>query len=66
MTIEQINKDLKWLEDNQDDDEAAHAHEDDLYFTFIAYIADGGNENLVEKAELILRSKYIDFSRWCA
>tara|TARA_R110000737_G_C14623309_1_gene494003 strand:+ start:10056 stop:10259 length:204 start_codon:yes stop_codon:yes gene_type:complete len=49
------------------DDESAHSLEDELYYDFIEYLSTACVPLLVrEKAKLILTTKKINFSRWCA
>jgi hypothetical protein len=49
-----------------DDDESAHSAEDVLRENFIAYIAENGPAELAEMAREILKTRDIDFARWCA
>ena len=48
------------------DPEVAHGLEDNLYETFIKSIAKDGPDNLKKIAKKILKTKKIDFPRWCA
>ena len=62
MSLEYIQKTL--FEIAQEDPETAHILEDDLYKEFIEYVANGGTDNLVEKAKLILVSQELLTTRW--
>lgn len=64
MSLEYIQKTL--FEIAQKDLETAHILEDDLYKEFIEYVANGGTDNLVEKAKLILVSQELLTTRWYA
>ena len=48
------------------DDEAAHSEEDELHQQVLALIADGGCPNPQRWAELVLKTREMDFARWCA
>lgn len=65
MNISDIKNRVQRIEDAQDDDEVAHALEDTLYQDFVEYIADFGNECEREMAKEILKTKYINFGRYC-
>ena len=64
MSLEYIQKTL--FEIAQKDPETAHILEDNLYKEFIEYVANGGTDNLVEKAKLILVSQELLTTRWYA
>lgn len=68
MTLEEIKKGIEYLEDVKDDFEEAHCHEDFLYRSFVEFISEGNfdKEELIEMAKELLKSKDIDFARWCA
>ncbi|MEW6737164.1 MAG: hypothetical protein AB1489_38120 [Acidobacteriota bacterium] len=48
------------------DGESAHEQEDYIYSSIIAAIAAGNIENPGECARLALKTKQLDFKRWCA
>lgn len=62
MSLGYIQKTL--FEIAQEDPETAHILEDNLYKEFIEYVANGGTDNLVEKAKLILVSQELLTTRW--
>jgi hypothetical protein len=64
MSLEYIQETLSEIE--EEDTETAHIIEDDLYKEFLEYIANGGTDNLVEKAKLILTSQELLTERWYA
>lgn len=66
MTLKEINDAVKNIEGMTGDDEEAHSEEDTLYSDFIQYIANGGGKDLKKKAKIILKTRDIDFKRWCA
>lgn len=47
------------------DSELAHSNEDLLYWSVLDAVANG-NPNAVEMAKEALKTKEIDFPRWCA
>lgn len=64
--------DLKWVQDRlrliesgKLDDEAAHSHEDDLYVEVLQAVAAGHPDAAVLASEA-LKTRDIDFGRWCA
>jgi hypothetical protein len=66
MTIEHIKESISYIQDRINDDEKAHLAEDELREAFIRYIAEGGKEQLAEKARLVLSTNEFDFERWYA
>lgn len=66
LTIEDVENSLKKLESLKHDDEAAHGYEDYLYSEVLEAISENRCENPSKCAELVLKSKEIDFARWCA
>jgi len=50
----------------QDDDEVAHSLEDVLYKDVLSYIAVMGGGEISDLAMECLKTKEIEFSRWCA
>jgi hypothetical protein len=65
MTKEQIIKNVKEIKGSQHDAEAAHSMEDSLYLEFVEYVATLPIP-IAEKAKEVLKTQYIEFSRWCA
>lgn len=68
MTLEEIKARLTQIEFHgveYGDDERAHGMEDELYSDFIRFISEGSSHES-ELAKEILRSKSLNFARWCA
>jgi len=72
MTLEEVKKRIVFITslgpDGQHDDERAHIEEDKLYHHILIAIAEK-RLSLDEAAEICkeaLKTKDIDFSRWCA
>lgn len=66
MTLEEIKERINKINEYSYDDEMAHGIEDSLYQDFILFIANEDLGSISEKAKLILTTKDIKFSRWCA
>lgn len=67
MTFDDIRGRLDKIKASVGDFEAAHGLEDDLYVAFIFYVSsDPSDDDLGEKAKLVLTSEEIDFPRYCA
>ena len=68
MDIDYIKYVLADITNAVDDDEAQHMLEDDLLWTFVTFIAKKDNikVDLKAMANEILKSREIDFNRWCA
>lgn len=67
MTFDDIRGRLGNIKASIGDFEAAHGLEDNLYAEFISYVAgDPNDDDLGEKAKLVLTSEEIDFPRYCA
>jgi hypothetical protein len=66
MNIQDIRNSVDGIKEMSFDDEAAHSREDDLYYAFIVYIAKGVDVEYAEMAKEVLKTKQIDFARWCA
>ena len=64
MTIEEIQASIEKIRKLSDDEERAHGEEDNLYRSFIEYIARGRPREVRRKAQLIITTKDIDFIRW--
>lgn len=65
MDIDQVRNRVAHIDNIRRDDEAAHAEEDSLHSDVLHAIADGA-PNAAALAEEALKTKNIDFSRWCA
>lgn len=69
LTLQQAIDIVEKIDSIKEDDESAHSMEDDLHTHFINCIANGCYDNLSELISVateIDRTKYIEFSRWCA
>ena len=64
ITINEIKERVRHIELNTHDNEACHSAEDSLYYSVIEAIA-SGVDNPEELAQEALRTKHIDFGRWC-
>lgn len=59
----------KWVDDLAkiiDDDESAHTEEDSIHQAVLQAIADGRCEDPRACAAEAMKTKLLDFSRWCA
>ena len=65
MTIEEIELRVHEIDEMRADYEAAHAAEDALYKSFIEYVATL-DIPLAHKAQAVLETQEIQFSRHCA
>lgn len=65
MDIEQARNRVRHIDNIRRDDEAAHAEEDTLHQDALQAIADGA-PNPAALATEALKTKNIDFARWCA
>ena len=65
MTLEEIKKRIDEIKSVADDDERAHALEDQLHRDVLFAIA-GCAQNANDLAMAALRTLYIEFNRWCA
>lgn len=67
MSIKDIQNRIQKIKDCAGDDEVAHGLEDDLNQDFIEYVSHTPYDNdLAEKAKLVLSVGEIRFARWCA
>lgn len=66
MTPEQIRAIVAKIEAMRDDDEAAHSEEDSLHVRVLMSIAAGQAEDPAACAAEALKTREIDFARWCA
>ena len=65
MNRQKVEEKVKHIQSLRRDPEAAHVTEDDLLWEFVCYVAELGGE-LGETAQEILKSRDLDFPRWCA
>lgn len=65
MTVDELNKRIEYLKSIADDDEMAHAVEDEIRTQVLLAIMNGA-ENPRELAALALTTDDIDFVRWYA
>ncbi len=65
MNIDDIRKRVELIADKAWDDEMAHAEEDSLYRDLVSEIADHGPEPWASMASEALKTKDINFVRWC-
>jgi hypothetical protein len=65
FTAESAREIVECIRALSDDDELAHALEDDLHFTVLQHVAKGG-ANSQELAAVAVTTEALDFSRWCA
>lgn len=66
MNIEQAKHRVEEIRRSAGDDERAHGMEDSLYSDFIKHVQALGIDGVSDVAAEILKTKDIDFSRWCA
>jgi len=66
MTLKEAKKKIAEIESRKDDDESAHILEDGLYEEFILHVAECGDRSLKMMAKAVLKTKDIDFARWCS
>jgi hypothetical protein len=66
ITIEDVYKEVEKIKRLAGDPESAHDHEDGLHQAVLQLIADGKCQNPPLFAAAALRTKNIDFQRWCA
>lgn len=65
MTVKQIEKRLEEIKASCEDYEHAHSEEDSLFEDVLKAIA-RGHQGAAELAKAALKSKKIDFTRYCA
>jgi len=68
MNIEDINRRINLICEMMinEDHETAHSLEDTLFHDFILHICETGTEEQKKLASLVLKTKNIEFKRWCA
>jgi len=65
MTVDDVREFVEDIRHAADDDEVAHSMEDELYVAILKAIANGA-DNPEKLAAEALKTKDIEFSRWCA
>lgn len=65
MTLAEIEKEVRRIEDAKGDPEVQHGIEDDVRVRVLVAIAQGAT-NARELAEAVLKTSDLDFPRWCA
>jgi hypothetical protein len=67
LTIAQAKRQVDLIRELADDDEVAHAREDDLREVFIAGLADGrySKREATAIARVVMETEDINFARWC-
>ena len=66
MTLDFIEQIISTIIEYQEDPEVAHAYEDRLYRDFVRFIAVKAPQEYAHLAAAILRTRTLDFPRWCA
>lgn len=69
LTVDIAKKEVQFIDSIKLDDEAAHSIEDDLYSLFIECVSENMYETIEEMQQVakeILKTKDIEFARWCA
>lgn len=66
MNLKDVKDAVKRVKNLAGDPEGAHCTEDDLYRELLASIADGSCEDPAKCAKEALKTRKIDFPRWCA
>lgn len=66
MTLDDVRKRVAEIDAMSGDDEAAHAAEDQLHEDVLRYIARANGAAIGRLAAEALKTRDIDFMRWCA
>ena len=66
MKMGEIKKWVKGIKRDMGDSEIAHASEDELYISFIAYIRDKAPEPYSSKAAEVLKATELEYPHWYA
>ena len=66
INIEEIKQSVQDIYEMREDDESAHSMEDSLYQEFINHIVETDNGALGDMAREVLKTREIEFKRWCA
>lgn len=65
MNLQQVKHTVQLIDASKGDYEGAHEMEDDLYQSVLKEVA-SGNQEAKEMAREALKTKKIDFARYCA
>jgi len=65
LTLQEIEAAVQNIVDLSWDPEVAHSREDDLYESVLRFIA-SGQSDAAPLAAAVLKTKDIEFTRWCA
>jgi hypothetical protein len=66
VTVADVQRLVEAIRERAGDDERAHSQEDDLHQEVLKQVAEGAPEPWCSLAREALRTKDIDFARWCA
>jgi hypothetical protein len=66
MTVEEVDAEVARIRHMAGDDEGAHSAEDNLWENVLRVIASDETDNAAGIAAAALKTKTIDFARWCA
>lgn len=66
VTVNDVEREVARIRELRFDDESAHASEDDLWENTLRAIASGETDDPAGIAAAALKTKTIDFARWCA
>jgi hypothetical protein len=66
MTVQDVRNWVRRIARMAHDDEGAHSEEDHLFVTLLTHIAEGRCPEPEKCAKAAIRSRMINFSRWCA
>ena len=68
MKIQDINRQITLICEMMitEDHETAHSLEDNLFHDFVLHISETGTGEQKKLASLVLKTKNIEFKRWCA
>ena len=66
MTVDDVTAEVERIREMRWDDEAAHGAEDNLWENVLRLIASGETDKPAELAAAALKTKTVEFARWCA
>jgi hypothetical protein len=66
VTVDEVEAEVARIRAMAADDEAAHSAEDDLWHRVLETIASGQGDTPWRLAKAALKTKEIEFQRWCA
>jgi hemerythrin-like domain-containing protein len=64
LTVERVKRCVRYIRQEQGDDEVAHAREDELHRAVLAHVSAGFDGK--EVAAAALKTTKLTFARWCA